>query len=499
MALETKNKLGFIDGSIIKPPLLDPLHTAWKRCNNLVVSWISHSIEPSIVQSVLWMESAQEIWDDLKERYHQGDMFRISELIGEMHSIRQGNASIDKFYTRMKGLWQQLDNYNPIPPCYCEIKCHCALIPTIKKYRENEYIICFLRGLNEQFSTARTQIMLMDPMPPIGKVFSILVQQESTNTFGRGRGQKLCTYCQRTGHTNETCYKKHGYPPGYFTNSTNVNCLAGTEQGNEVTENEDTEPKEDKYDPTCLFSLAQHNALKNMIQESMKQTPHTTNDVNSLSASIHALDSTDSGKSLNSLSHKIIFDGWILDSGATDHVCHSMSLYLNFKRIKPLLIALPNGNQVTTHHSGTIVFSNDLYLTNVLYVPTFNFNLVSISKLTTSLACTLTFSNNHCQIQDTQSLKMIGAAELRGGLYMLSQSSKKYCESTHVNLYTSYDDSNIWHSRLGHLSHKKMTIMQSMFPSIKCNKTLEPCDVCHLAKHKRLPYPASSSKSDAAL
>ncbi|CAL0323593.1 unnamed protein product [Lupinus luteus] len=111
MALETKNKIEFIDGTLPKPISSDPMYPLWKRCNNLVVAWITQSIEPSLVQSVLWMESAQEIWKDLRERYHQGDMFRISQLIGQLHSIKQGNASIDRFYTQIKGLWQQLDDY----------------------------------------------------------------------------------------------------------------------------------------------------------------------------------------------------------------------------------------------------------------------------------------------------------------------------------------------------------------------------------------------------
>jgi len=33
--------------------------------------------------------------------------------------------------------------------------------------------------------------------------------------------RKLCTFCNRTGHTVDTCYKKHGFTPGYkFNNRT---------------------------------------------------------------------------------------------------------------------------------------------------------------------------------------------------------------------------------------------------------------------------------------
>ncbi|KAF1894148.1 hypothetical protein Lal_00004068 [Lupinus albus] len=104
MALETKNKLEFINGAVPKPPIGDPTYTAWSRCNTLVVSWLNQAIDPSIVQSVLWMSTALEIWTDLRERFYQGDVFRISELIGEIHSIKQGSSSISAYYTKIKGL-----------------------------------------------------------------------------------------------------------------------------------------------------------------------------------------------------------------------------------------------------------------------------------------------------------------------------------------------------------------------------------------------------------
>ncbi|XP_019431412.1 PREDICTED: uncharacterized protein LOC109338595, partial [Lupinus angustifolius] len=67
MALQMKNKMMFVDGSLPKPETHDQLYTVWSRCNSLVVSWITHSIQPSMVQSILWMDTAKEIWDDLKE------------------------------------------------------------------------------------------------------------------------------------------------------------------------------------------------------------------------------------------------------------------------------------------------------------------------------------------------------------------------------------------------------------------------------------------------
>jgi len=46
------------------------------------------------------------------------------------------------------------------------------------KYKEIEHVICFLKGLNDTYNTVRTQILLMEPLPSINMVFSLIMQQE---------------------------------------------------------------------------------------------------------------------------------------------------------------------------------------------------------------------------------------------------------------------------------------------------------------------------------
>jgi len=36
----------------------------------------------------------------------------------------------------------------------------------------------FLRGLNDQYSNVQSHVLLMDPLPPITKIFSHVAQQE---------------------------------------------------------------------------------------------------------------------------------------------------------------------------------------------------------------------------------------------------------------------------------------------------------------------------------
>ena len=148
----------------------------------------------------------------------------------------------------------------PLPTCTCGNPCEYDLTKVFLKQRDVEHSICFLKGLNDCYNNVKTQVLLMDPLPGINKVFSLIIQQERKynssgslsvenkvllntvektnykveeqgswkgqgrgNNFrgqGRGRGRnpnqgKQCTYCHKMNHTAEECYSKHGYPPWY--------------------------------------------------------------------------------------------------------------------------------------------------------------------------------------------------------------------------------------------------------------------------------------------
>jgi hypothetical protein len=100
---------------------------------------------------------------------------------------------------------------------------------------------------------------------------------------------------------------------------------------------------------------------------------------------------------------------------------------------------------------------------------------------------------------------MIGSGELIEGLYYLTIKTNTHHTSTTVN--TSQASSShihsssvhipskaLWHFRLGHLSNKRLLSMKHDFPflSVDCDSV---CDICHLARHKKLPYKLSVNKA----
>ncbi|KAJ9693134.1 hypothetical protein PVL29_012045 [Vitis rotundifolia] len=70
MALMTKNKVGFIDGCISWFASDNLLFNAKSRYNSLVISWLLNSISKEILESIMYMGSAHEIWTNLRDRFH---------------------------------------------------------------------------------------------------------------------------------------------------------------------------------------------------------------------------------------------------------------------------------------------------------------------------------------------------------------------------------------------------------------------------------------------
>jgi hypothetical protein len=54
---------------------------------------------------------------------------------------------------------------------------------TIMDFHHQEYVYHFLMGLNDSFSNIRGQILLIEPLTPINKVFSLVLQDEPQREF----------------------------------------------------------------------------------------------------------------------------------------------------------------------------------------------------------------------------------------------------------------------------------------------------------------------------
>lgn len=198
---------------------------------------------------------------------------------------------------------------------------------------------------------------------------------------------------------------------------------------------------------------------------------------------------------------------WILDSGASDHVCCSLHLFDSFHPILSTSVKLPDNTLAKVTHIGTITINPNLIISGVFYIPSFTFNLLSLSKLTSSKDCLITFRSDHCIIQDMTTKKMIGSAEAYQGLYHLhgsfkapshtlkSSTSARTSPTFGTTLAASVSGSLLWHARLGHLGISRLKEIQRLDPQITVPDESCKCSICPLAKQKCLPFPISDSVS----
>lgn len=124
----------------------------------------------------------------------------------------------------------------------------------------------------------------------------------------------------------------------------------------------------------------------------------------------------------------------------------------------------------------------------------FSFNLISASRLVKDINRCLILIAGFCIIQDLTRWRMIGIAKEVQGLYHLIQGSA--VEGTRVDQHTTLSANvlhpNLWHLRLGHPSVSRLELLHSVDSSIPLPLENEHCDVCHLAKQVRLPFPSQN-------
>lgn len=105
MALTAKNKLGFVDSTIVQPPLNDLLYGSWLRCNSMVISWILNSVAKDIADSLMYLSTAREVWLDLRERFQQSNAPRIYQVKKLLSGLHQGAMDVSSYYTKLRTLW----------------------------------------------------------------------------------------------------------------------------------------------------------------------------------------------------------------------------------------------------------------------------------------------------------------------------------------------------------------------------------------------------------
>ena len=394
---------------------------------------------------------------------------------------------------------------------------------TLSATHDKAYVIRFLMGLNENFETIRTQILMYEPFPLISKVYALFLQEESYKNIGHGgsfaakpnsiamyanskvnnasnanwskgnnkKKRPLCTHRNMLGHTIDKWYKLHGYPPRYKQK--------GKSNANQVSYDQGTLVEHHSFGSVqCPISKAQCEQLLAYLNSSSGSSDkHQVATISSgdavpslmtavagvassvsvpASASMAATTSQPSAsnsylETMASIASSFPFipnlkysifsaklvnkdmftaTDWVIDTRATNHRVHSISYFTTTTSTLNTHVKLPNGEIALVTHIGTIKITKTLILYDVLCVPSFSFNLISMSQLAKSVLCCLIFLGTFCFIQDLAHWSTIGLGREYNGLYLLEE-SRSISSLVSVVFSVNKVQLHVWHFKLGHL------------------------------------------------
>lgn len=165
VALDAKNKLAFVDGTVSRPNESERIFRIWSRCNSMVKSWLLNSVSKQIYKSILRFDDASEIWKDLVTRFHITNLPRSYQLTQQIWSLQQGSTDLATYYTTLKTLWNELDGANCIKVCR-----NCECCKATDKKAEGARVIKFLSGLNDSYAVIRSQIIMKKHVPELAEI-----------------------------------------------------------------------------------------------------------------------------------------------------------------------------------------------------------------------------------------------------------------------------------------------------------------------------------------
>ena len=190
-------------------------------------------------------------------------------------------------------------------------------------------------------------------------------------------------------------------------------------------------------------------------------------------------------------------ESWIVDSGATCHMCNDRSLLVNLRPLSiPQEVTLGDGSSLEGPAEGTVKLDAILpsgntqkcSLENVLFVPKLSYSLLSVSKAS-ECGKTMKFNKSGCQILNQRG-KTVASATRVGNLYYLKYQNK----GQDINIVKTCNEM-LWHRRYGHLGEQnlKSLVNDQLVSDFDYNvlNNIGFCESCVGGKQHRTPFDSS--------
>ncbi|XP_074379364.1 retrovirus-related Pol polyprotein from transposon TNT 1-94 isoform X2 [Apium graveolens] len=189
---------------------------------------------------------------------------------------------------------------------------------------------------------------------------------------------------------------------------------------------------------------------------------------------------------------------WLIDSGCTNHMTYDRELFKDLNEAIVSKVRVGNGAYIAVKGKGTVEIQCNTGLkliSDVLYVPDIDQNLLSVSQLTEK-GYKVLFDDNQCVIKDAKGVDIF-KAQMKGKTFALDLTKLEQTDVHEEEAFVHKEDNTmLWHKRLGHFHHAAILFMEknNMARGLPALGEEPPkCVACQYGKQSRLPFQQNSA------
>ncbi|KAF7816942.1 uncharacterized protein G2W53_030911 [Senna tora] len=448
MQVANHNKLGFVDGTCPKPTDENSdRFFQWSFADSTVTAWIVNSMSKDLAEAYVFTTSARRLWQTLEDKYGKAAKPQVFHIKKKLAAIKQNGESLAVYSTKLEKYWEELNSLEPKIRCSTE---HSSCCHSNKQHDDRDssnQVMQFLMGLDDCYDTVVNNILMLEPTPSYNKVYAIVATVESKkevmaetassteatalavknfeqskyNSVNRSgssgnkkdvkKGDRFCTVCNKPGHMEDTCFKKHGIPEWYTEYKAQKSKKTQSFSSNVSTV--DSASQSSNGVDMSLFSEMIQKELQKFMKSKASSEEKTVN------TSCFA----DFAGNVHSYSDMVFQNGnWIIDSGASSHISGDLTLFSSLRDVNNSnTVLLPDGTVKKVKHIGEVRINDKILLKEVLYVPDFRYNLISVHRLAESGQMQFMFDGSTCIVQDLLNKEVLAVGIVRKHLYILNK------------------------------------------------------------------------------
>jgi len=345
--------------------------------------------------------TAKALWDGLANKFQSKNVNNFIELQTSFYQVKQKpGQSIEDHLNHLEDLADKLAAIGE--PVKDEQKLVFLFNSLLPDYAQ--YIISIKAIPNVTYSIASSMLrdvdrMLKKNLPEIPEEgSSALLVKKSNNKKGKSDYVKKCYYCKKEGHTASQCKSNP---------DANIKCNRCEKMGHRASncrsklpgKGSDNKGSRDRRDNGDSKKQGEDRDVRNSMIAVSEESAFTSQ-----------------------LTEEM---GWAIDSGASQHMCRSKELFSELEDLQsPVFIRVGNGSKVEAKLSGKVQLntrikggSDQITLSNVLYVPELAENLLSVRRATAK-GFKFNFSGENVTILNPNQ-EIVGCGSVQKGLYRL--------------------------------------------------------------------------------